>query len=98
MKEFADQHLPWAPELRNGNMWDVIDARGRVVFMGVIYGDRKKKAELLAAAPELLQALEQFVSAEEEWRQAMECLGNFDDPLTDAYDAAKRVIAKAKGE
>jgi hypothetical protein len=52
-------------------------------------------ARLIAAAPELLDALRMFVAAEDDWNARD---GTFDDPLTDAYLAARAAIAKATGE
>jgi hypothetical protein len=50
-------------------------------------------ARLIAAAPELLAALQMFIAAEDDWNERD---GSFDDPLTDAYHAAKAAIAKAE--
>ena len=52
-------------------------------------------AKLLAAAPDLLAALKAFVAAEDSWRAATG--KGFDDPLSDAYDAAVAAIARAGG-
>jgi hypothetical protein len=51
-------------------------------------------AALIAASPDLLAALKLFVSAEDDWNARD---GQFDDPLTDAYNAARAAITKAEG-
>ena len=48
---------------------------------------------LALAAPDLLAALQMFIAAEDDWNERD---GSFDDPLTDAYEAAKMAIAKAE--
>ena len=46
-------------------------------------------ARLISAAPDLLEALQAIVST---------CSVRIDDPRIDHFDAARRAIAKAKGE
>jgi hypothetical protein len=54
-----------------------------------------REQRLADAAPDLLAALRMFVAAEDDWNARD---GTFDDPLTDAYRAARAAIAKATGE
>ena len=61
--------------------------------LGALGFDRQKVIESL---PEILDALQCFIAAEDEWRKLTES-GILDDPLADAYDIARAAIAKAKG-
>jgi len=56
-------------------------------------------ARLIAAAPEMLEALKDFVNAEENYRENV--IANdpnaYNDPLADAYEKARAALAKAEG-
>ena len=87
--------------LNAGNETEVMDARGRNVaraHCGGTYGVKLDEAEaharLIAAAPDMLAALE-AVTACLRGFHAADDFGPLDD---EAIDAALAVIAKAKGE
>jgi hypothetical protein len=60
-------------------------------------GAGRADARLIAAAPDLAEALEMLLAANDDYftdDQEIE----FDDPISDAADAARAALAKAKGE
>ena len=61
--------------------------------LGALGFDGKAAIEAL---PEILDALQCFIVAEDEWRKLTES-GILDDPLADAYDQGRAAISKAKG-
>ena len=70
-------------------------------YQNIGYRDEETcaNARLIATAPEMLEALVSFVEAETEWLGLNDPEAGivFDDPLSDAYEKARAVIAKAKG-
>jgi hypothetical protein len=52
---------------------------------------------LMAAAPDMLDALRAVVAAHDEWTAAVGRDGRFDDPLNDACEHARDLIAKVEG-
>jgi hypothetical protein len=86
------------PEVR---LWDVKAANGAAVAFGTIYGDSRKQAHLIAAAPEMLWKLRELAS------ECSECAGTGRAtryrnrvaeriPCRECDDILK-VIAKAEG-
>lgn len=69
-----------------GTGWHLRDEDGCTVaiVLGTPEGELKPIADLIAAAPDLLEALEEVVA--------------ISDRKHDAWDKAKQAIAKAKGE
>jgi hypothetical protein len=57
----------------------------------------RANANLLAAAPDMLAALRAVVAAHDEWTAAVGRDGRFDDPLNDACEHARDLIAKVEG-
>jgi hypothetical protein len=59
--------------------------------------DAEANALLIAAAPDMLAALRAVVAAHDEWTAAVGRDGRFDDPLNDACEHARDLIAKVEG-
>jgi hypothetical protein len=60
---------------------------------------RDATAALIAAAPELYEALEELVKANEEWNKAVAAIVTTPPSWADTYlDAARSALAKARGE
>lgn len=66
------------------------------VRVGNMWGEEgKANARLIASAPELLEALKDLVSAEEQYVE--DAKAQLDDPISDAVESARAAIAKAEG-
>ncbi|MDL9982859.1 hypothetical protein [Providencia rettgeri] len=91
--EFKHSPAPWKYTVRNANE---IMTTFHGVTIGDVYFDittqnQKADAHLIAAAPELLEAL---IELTESAKEAIDGLGD----LSDAIDTAKAAIAKALGQ
>lgn len=73
----------------------VVNDDGRLICR-IIDATDEEVASVLAAE-DMRLALQQFVAAEDAWRKEKSGMpaATFDDPLADAYEAAKAAIAKA---
>ena len=87
--ELCASHAPWKSEFEDGYGWCVLSARDEIVAyipQSIVHDE--PNARLIAAAPELLTALERLLSV----RHDPMCL-----EASTAYGQAHEVIAKAKG-
>ena len=90
---------PWeAYELQWSPGWRVFDGNGDYLLTLEIH--REPDARLIAAAPDMLQALTRVSEAHDSWAALArpEYGIEFDDPLSDAVKQAREAIAKAEGE
>ena len=85
---------PWTYEQISNNAY-VIDENGSAVMLYRNPDDEMKaNARLIAAAPELLEALEGMLAIDQENHQR----GHDDDDVCKEVQTARAAIAKAKGE
>ena len=85
---------PWSLEVRRGEKWDIDSDSGILVAETYSPND----ALLIAAAPDLLEALELIVM-ERAWYRSERPEGyNIEDRLNAWEETARAAIAKAKGE
>ena len=87
---------PWVPHQPNGRYmgWKVGPA-----WLGCAESETNNDRHLISAAPDLLEALEALVKANEEWNAAVEKIAGRPANWTDDYlNAARAAIAKAKGQ
>lgn len=70
----------------------LVDVCGKGVITGQVVCENHSDARLIAAAPELLEALEMCV------KSMKSCLPDFNPFDQAAYDKARAAIAKARGE
>jgi hypothetical protein len=94
---------PWRIETRHGPL-DVFGAdRQFVCEVGfqLDNGDDEREAadaRLIAAAPDMLDALKSLVAANEAWNREVAAIVGREPGWTDSYlDAARAAIAKAEG-
>ena len=87
---------PWSLSQNNKHPWAVLCPTNFPKVMGVVCTvSYRPNALLIAAAPEMLEALEAFVDANRRYREVNP---NGDrDPVDDAADIARAAIAKANG-
>jgi hypothetical protein len=86
--ELCTSHAPWKSEFEDGHGWCVLSARDEIVAyipQSIVHDE--PNARLIAAAPELLRALEGLV---DDWERVT------NRALPDDHEA-KAAIAKAKG-
>lgn len=73
--------------------WSIITTSGGSIIANVNdRHDRKANAHLIAAAPDLLEALEEFFAIEEDEAAVSQAR------IDAAFDAARAAIAKARGQ
>ncbi|MEY0981439.1 hypothetical protein AB7206_12755 [Providencia alcalifaciens] len=91
--EFKHTSAPWKHTVRNAN--EIMTTFHGVtigdVYLDITTANQKADSHLIAAAPELLEAL---IELTESAKEAIDGLGD----LADAIDTAKAVIAKALGQ
>ncbi|EMP6220875.1 hypothetical protein RX512_002008 [Providencia rettgeri] len=91
--EFKGTPSPWKHTVRNAN--EIMTTFHGVtigdVYLDITTANQKSDAHLIAAAPELLEAL---IELTESAKEAIDGLGD----LSDAIDTAKAAIAKALGQ
>lgn len=91
--EFKHSPAPWKYTVRNAN--EIMTTFHGVtigdVYLDITTANQKADAHLIAAAPELLEAL---IELTESAKEAIDGLGD----LADAIDTAKAAIAKALGQ
>lgn len=66
----------------------------RLPRMGSVRGDVAANARLIAAAPDLFEALARIIAANDEFRRALPADWQ-SDPVNDACDAARAALSKA---
>ncbi|MTC24934.1 hypothetical protein GKR64_18925 [Providencia sp. wls1938] len=91
--EFKGSPAPWKHTIRNAN--EIMTTFHGVtigdVYLDITTANQKADSHLIAAAPELLEAL---IELTESAKEAIDGLGD----LSDAIDTAKAAIAKALGQ
>lgn len=91
--EFKHSPAPWKYTIRNAN--EIMTTFHGVtigdVYLDITTANQKADSHLIAAAPELLEAL---IELTESAKEAIDGLGD----LSDAIDTAKAAIAKALGQ
>lgn len=91
--EFKHSPAPWKHTIRNAN--EIMTTFHGVtigdVYLDITTANQKADSHLIAAAPELLEAL---IELTESAKEAIDGLGD----LADAIDTAKAAIAKALGQ
>ena len=91
--EFKHTPAPWKYTIRNAN--EIMTTFHGVtigdVYLDITTANQKADSHLIAAAPELLEAL---IELTESAKEAIDGLGD----LADAVDIAKAAIAKAIGQ
>lgn len=91
--EFKHTPAPWKHTIRNAN--EIMTTFHGVtigdVYLDITTANQKADSHLIAAAPELLEAL---IELTESAKEAIDGLGD----LSDAIDTAKAAIAKALGQ
>ena len=97
MKQFKGTPGPWVIDANNvGSLWNVDDLKGESIALShqvandKDWSKRNANTALIAAAPELLEALQGFVDLFPDVIDG--------DAIMPALDAAEAAIAKALGE
>lgn len=90
-------HTPWPWKVKAAEFKD----NGVVAYELIMSRPEisARVADLINAAPDLLEACKAFVQAESEWAVVRASMppDSFDDPLGSAYKLALSAIAKAEG-